>query len=152
MIPEKMEDTKKLAIRFVASLDGILTVLSGMSDIAQMENNLSYMKDFHPLNAQEQKIIQQAQRILGHSNTIPCTSCHYCTGGCPKQIPIPEIFTAMNLKLGNGQTRQALSEYKQVTDGKSSASDCIKCGKCEQACPQHIKIRDQLVRCAQALE
>lgn len=90
-------------IRFVASLDGIITVLSGMSDTAQMEDNLSYMKNFQPLSEEEQRIIQQAQRILGNSSTIPCTACHYCTEGCPKHIPIPEIFSAMNKQLGNGQ-------------------------------------------------
>lgn len=140
------------AIRFVASLEGILTVLSGMSNLSQMENNLSYMENFHPLNTKEQEIIQQAQRIIGHSSTIPCTACHYCTGGCPQQIPIPEIFTAMNLKLGSGQTGQARAEYEQAVSGKSRASDCIRCGKCEQACPQHIKIRDELARCVQELE
>lgn len=140
------------AIRFVASLDGILTVLSGMSNISQMEDNLSFMKDFKPLNQEEQKIIQKAQRILGHSNTIPCTSCHYCTGGCPKQIPIPEIFSAMNLKLGNGQKKQAVEEYRKVTSAGHLASDCIRCGKCESACPQHLKIRDLLAESAAALQ
>lgn len=140
------------AIRFVASLDGILTVLSGMSNIEQMENNLSYMKNFEPLNDDEQKIIQKAQRLLGHSKTIACTACHYCTKGCPKQIPIPEIFAAMNKYLGNGQLSQAKADYQNVTSTGHLASDCISCHQCEKACPQHLKITDLLKNCAATLE
>ncbi len=140
------------AIRFVASLDGILTVLSGMSNVSQMEDNLSYMKNFEPLNEEEQKIIQQAQRILGRSSTIPCTSCHYCTKGCPKNIPIPEIFTAMNKQLGNGLLDQAKADYKTVTEGVGKASDCVSCRQCEKACPQHIEIVKQLASCKEKLE
>lgn len=140
------------AIRFVASLDGIITVLSGMSNIQQMEDNLSYMKNFQPLNEEEQKIIQQAQRILGNSATIPCTACHYCTEGCPKQIPIPEIFSAMNRQLGNGQREQAKTAYQKATESAGKASDCIRCRKCERACPQHLPITDYLKQCAETLE
>lgn len=140
------------AIRFVASLDGIITVLSGMSNTAQMKDNLSYMKNFQPLNIEEQKIIQQAQRIMGNSQTIPCTSCHYCTKGCPKQIPIPEIFSAMNKQLGNGQRAEALSDYQQAVEEGGRASDCIGCGQCERACPQHIPVIEQLKKCADLLE
>ncbi|MCI8862379.1 MAG: Fe-S oxidoreductase [Lachnospiraceae bacterium] len=140
------------AIRFVASLDGIITVLSGMSDTAQMEDNLSYMKRFQPLNEEEQKIIQQAQRILGNSSTIPCTACHYCTEGCPRHIPIPEIFSAMNKQLGNGQMAEAVSDYQKVTVSGGLASECIGCKQCERVCPQHLKIVDGLKQCASALE
>ncbi len=140
------------AIRFVASLDGILTVLSGMSNTEQMQDNLSYMRDFKPLNEEEQKIIQQAQRILGRSSTIPCTGCHYCTKGCPKNIPIPEIFTAMNKQLGNGQITQAKEDYRTVTADHGKASDCISCRQCEKACPQHISIVKQLAVCRDNLE
>lgn len=140
------------AIRFVASLDGILTVLSGMSNTAQMEDNLSYMKDFQPLNEEEQKIIHQAQRILGNSSTIPCTACHYCTEGCPKKIPIPEIFSAMNKQLGNGQMAEAVSDYQKATASGGLASECIGCKQCERACPQHLNITDDLKKCAGVLE
>lgn len=140
------------AIRFVASLDGIITVLSGMSNTAQMEDNLSYMKNFQPLNEDEQKMIQQAQRILGKSATIPCTACHYCTEGCPKHIPIPEIFAAMNKQLGNGQTAEAVADYRQATAAGGLASECISCRQCERACPQHLQIVDGLKQCAAALE
>ena len=140
------------AIRFVASLDGIITVLSGMSNIEQMKDNLSYMKDFKPLNEEEQKIIQEAQRILGHSSTIPCTACHYCVEGCPKQIRIPDIFSAMNKQLGNGQKEEALAAYREAAGEGHRASDCIKCRQCERACPQHLTITDYLEQAAEMLE
>lgn len=140
------------AIRFVASLDGIITVLSGMSNIQQMEDNLSYMKNFQPLNEEEQKIIQEAQRILGHSGTVPCTACHYCTEGCPQQIPIPDIFSAMNLQLGNGQTAEAKAAYAKVAEEGHRASDCIACGQCEGVCPQHLSIIEYLKQGADMLE
>lgn len=140
------------AIRFVASLDGIITVLSGMSNTAQMEDNLSYMKNFQPLNEEEQEIIRQAQKILGNSSAIPCTACHYCTEGCPKQIPIPEIFSAMNKQLGNGQMAEAAADYQKATASGGLATECVGCKQCERVCPQHISIVDDLKRCAEALE
>ena len=140
------------AIRFVASLDGIITVLSGMSNIEQMEDNLSYMKNFEPLNEEEQKIIQEAQRILGNTATIPCTACHYCVEGCPKQIPIPDIFSAMNKHLGNGLTAEAVDAYTKVALEGHKATDCIGCGQCEKACPQHLPIIENLKKCAEMLE
>ncbi len=132
------------AIRFVASLDGIITVLSGMSSIEQMKDNLSYMRNFQPLNDEEQKIIQQAQRILGHSAAIPCTACHYCTEGCPKGIQIPDIFSAMNKQLANGQMAEARAAYESVATPGHMASDCVGCRQCEKACPQHLPITDYL--------
>lgn len=140
------------AIRFAASLDGVLAVLSGMSDVEQMRDNLAVMKNFKPLNAEEQKIIQKAQKALGHSAAIPCTSCHYCTGGCPKQIPIPEIFTAFNKELANGQHEEAKAAYAEVTPLGHRASDCIVCRQCERQCPQHIDITEQLKKAAATLE
>ncbi len=135
------------AIRFAASLDGIITVLSGMSNVEQMQDNLSYMKDFKPLDNEEQRIIQQAQRIMGNSATIPCTACHYCVDGCPKQIPIPDIFSAANKQLGNGQKAEAAADYAAVPEGHR-ASDCIGCRQCEKVCPQHLDVTGYLKRCA----
>lgn len=140
------------AIRFAASLEGILTVLSGMSNIAQMEDNLSYMKQFRPLDEGEQEIICKAQRILGSSAAIPCTGCHYCTDGCPRQIPIPEIFSAANKQLGSGQMAEAKEAYRKAAPEGRRASDCIGCGQCDRVCPQHLSVAEHLKSCAALLE
>lgn len=139
------------AIRFVASLEGILTVLSGMSNIAQMQDNLSYMKDFKPLNEEERKIIRKAQEIMGRSATIPCTACSYCTKGCPKQIPIPDIFAAMNKRLGDGQMSESKAAYDEIISKGPGADACVSCGQCESVCPQHISIISELKKCKEAL-
>lgn len=136
------------AIRYVASLDGIITVLSGMSDVAQMEDNLSYMKQFEPLNMQEQTAIQKAQEAINGIKSIPCTACHYCTAGCPKQIPIPEIFEARNKQLIWGQLEEGKSAYAQAVSGVGNAAACVACGQCEKACPQQIKVIERLKDCA----
>lgn len=140
------------AIRFCASLDGVLTVLSGMSNIEQMADNISFMKDFKPLNEEEQKIIQEAQRILGKSSTIACTACRYCTEGCPVGIDIPGIFKAMNLQLGNGQMEEARKAYEEAAADGKRASDCIACGQCESACPQQLKVIDHLKQGAEMFD
>ena len=110
------------AIRYAASLDGIITVLSGMSNLAQMEDNLSYMKDFQPLNETERAAIRKAQEAINGVKSIPCTACHYCTAGCPKRIPIPEIFAARNKQLIWGQMEEGKADYDQaVTWGARGA-------------------------------
>ena len=136
------------AVRFAASQEGILTVLSGMSSLAQMEDNISYMKDFIPLNAHEMDVIREAQQALNEDKSIPCTACHYCTKGCPREIPIPEIFNVENRKKGSPEFR-TLREYAIVTQDKGKACDCIACGQCENACPQHLPIIQLLEKCSQ---
>ncbi len=141
------------AIRFAASLPGVMTVLSGMSDIKQMADNLSYMSDFKPLNKEENEVIEKAMEILQSIDQIPCTGCHYCTGGCPMKIQIPDIFSAMNIELVYQNTNGAKTKYNWATNNShGKASACIKCGQCEIQCPQHIKIRDWLDKVAATLE
>ena len=140
------------ALRFAASLDGVLAVLSGMSNLEQVDDNLATMSDFQPLNDAEQKVIQQAQHILGNSAAIACTACHYCTAGCPKKIAIPEIFAAANKQLANGQKAEAAAAYAAATAEGGKASACIHCKQCERICPQHLPITDLLGRCAAMFE
>ena len=136
------------AIRYAASLDGIITVLSGMSNLEQMQDNLSYMKDFKPLNAQEQIAIRKAQELMHGIKSIPCTACHYCTAGCPKKIPIPEIFAARNQQLVWGQLEEGSRQYSKAVEGAGKAGECIACGQCERACPQQIDVITRLKDCA----
>ena len=134
------------ALRYVASKDNLLAVLSGMSSLEQMEDNLSFMKDFKPLDEHEMDVIRQAQAAIEADKSIPCTACHYCTKGCPMGIPIPEIFNVQNRKKGSPEFRTK-REYAIVTNDKGKASDCIQCGQCEAACPQHLPIIELLQDC-----
>ena len=138
------------AIRFAASLDGIITVLSGMSNLDQLDDNVSYMRNFRPLDEREREVIRQAQVLLGKSSAIACTACRYCCDGCPMHINIPEVFAAMNLKLANGQIDEARKAYAASISapGSGSAADCIACGQCEAACPQHLPIIQHLADAA----
>ena len=140
------------AIRYVAGMDGILTVLSGMSNMAQMEDNLSYMKNFQPLTETEQGTISKVLDILSKIDSIKCTACSYCTKGCPMNIPIPDIFRNRNSQLVYNQIQGAKMGYARATGGKGKASDCIQCGQCEGACPQHLPIIELLQDCAANLE
>ena len=140
------------AIRFAAGLDGILTVLSGMSTLEQTRDNVGSMREFKPLDEAEMQVIRRAREILGASRDIPCTNCRYCLEGCPRHIAIPDVFAAMNLQLVGGQLADARAAYRKAVDAGNFASACIGCGKCEDVCPQRIGIRDQLRECADALE
>lgn len=136
------------AIRFAAGFEGIMMVLSGMSNMEQMRDNLSFMTDFEPLDEKERAAVDKVCALFKKQDIIPCTACRYCTDGCPKQIPIPEIFTVLNAKKQN-KISNGDSSYSY---GGGKASDCIKCGKCESACPQHLEIRKLLEQAANELE
>ena len=140
------------AIRYVASLEGIITVLSGMSNLEQLRDNISYMKEFKPLSEQERETVKKAQEIINGINSIPYTACHYCTAGCPKNIPIPEIFEARNKQLVWGQLEEGAKKYAKETENGGKASECIACGQCERACPQQINVIETLKECAKNFE
>jgi len=135
------------AIRYVASMDGIITVLSGMSNIVQMDDNLSYMRDFRPLSEAEKKVIFDVQAELVKDNSIKCTGCHYCTEGCPMNIAIPDIFAVWNAEKRKASPDGGKQAYSAATRDKGRASDCIECGQCEGACPQHLEIISLLKDC-----
>ncbi|MBR2774116.1 MAG: aldo/keto reductase [Selenomonadaceae bacterium] len=140
------------AIRFAASLDGVIAVLSGMSTLEQMQDNVSYMEDFKRLDDTERATVDEARKTLAGIPIIPCTVCNYCAKVCPVGVGISGSFTAMNIltlykdkTFANGQY-----EWLVARHDKKYASECIKCGACEGVCPQHIKIRGELVKVAKA--
>lgn len=128
------------ALRFAASLDGVAVVLSGMSNLAQMEDNLSFMRDFRPLDERERAVVRAVQAATGKEPCIPCTACGYCAGQCPKGIPIPEVFAAMNLRLADGRDQASRAAYDELAERCPVAEDCIGCGACARVCPQRIDI------------
>ena len=136
------------AIRFAAGFPGMMMVLSGMSSMEQMKDNLSYMKDFQPLNETELEAVKKVQRIFRGMNLIPCTACRYCTDSCPRQIAIPDLFAVMNTKQIYHDWNADFYYNNVYTGAGRRASDCIQCGRCEKACPQHLPIRRLLTEIA----
>ena len=133
-------------IRFAASLDGVLVVLSGMSDMAQLEDNLSYMTDFRGLDENQLAVLRRAKEELDKIPLIPCTVCDYCAKVCPEDIGISGTFTAKNMHTLYGNLEFASNQLAFLVGahGRKPAVECVQCGKCEEACPQHISIRDEL--------
>ena len=139
-------------VRFAASLEGLVTVLSGMSSVEQMENNISFMKEFQPLNDAEYAAIDETVKCLQAIPTIPCTECSYCTKGCPQNIPIPGVLKAYNIVKVYENVNAASGSYGFATRNGGKASDCVECGQCESACPQGIKIMEVLKQAAEAFD
>ena len=141
------------AIRFVASLDNVAMVLSGMSNMEQLMDNISYMKEFVPMNAEETELVHKAAEMIKDSIAIPCTGCSYCTEGCPMQIAIPDLFRVYNKsKRGEITDVEANEEYRQLTESGGKAREFMACGKCQVACPQHLEIINYLNDVAKCME
>ena len=135
------------AIRFAATQENVMLVLSGMSTLEQVEDNTGYMEDFRPLNEEETALVMRAAEILKAGIAIPCTGCSYCTVNCPKNIAIPRYFSLYNaekLEAPDKTWTPHAGYYERLTLRFGRAGDCIRCGQCEAMCPQHLPIRRYL--------
>ena len=163
-VPEEAENLLKAcrpdlsvaswAIRFAAGLEGVMMVLSGMSALWQLTDNLSYMEAFKPLDERERAVLQQAVRSINDAIAIPCTTCRYCVDGCPEHIPIPSYFALYNAHMIDTNKLWPLHKayYDTYTSKYGKASECIACGQCEAHCPQHIAIAESLKAVTLAFE
>lgn len=139
-------------IRFAASLDNVMVVLSGMSNLEQMEDNISYMQDFKPITDDERETISKTVKIILDSIAIPCTACRYCIEGCPKHIAIPEYFAVYNNQKQFGLLPGLAATYQNLTTAHGKPEDCIGCKQCENHCPQHLPIVENLKIVAEAFK
>lgn len=145
------------AIRFAASWPEVYMVLSGMSNLDQLRDNMSYMDDFRPLDEEEMSIVKKTVDLINSNIAIDCTGCNYCTAVCPMNVQIPRLFSLYNADLQEVETKKWSSHEElyanlAVTDGVGVASDCIECGMCEDRCPQHLEIREYLKTVAEHFE
>ena len=142
------------AMRFAASQQGVVRVLSGMNSVEQVLDNCGTFSPFKPLNEEENEIIRQVIDIINANTAVPCTACEYCTHGCPKKIAIPQYFAVYNsiMRTTGSYSSQQVYYNNIALSGHGKAGECIKCGKCEQACPQHLPIREYLGQVAEKFE
>ncbi len=140
------------ALRFVSSLEGVMLVLSGMSDMEQLEDNIKLMSDFHPLDAKEKALLESARAEIERMPAIPCTRCEYCLSGCPEKIDIPSVLSALSTYQVFENTTGARTSYGWATRRNGKASACRACGACEAQCPQHLHIIELLKKAASVLE
>lgn len=139
------------ALRFAAGFEGVFMVLSGMSTMEQMDDNLNTMVDFKPLDAREQEAVDAVSAYFKSLKLIQCTACRYCVDGCPEKILIPDLFATQNAKQAFNDWNSGFY-YKTLTTQNGKASACIQCGACEDVCPQHLPIRSLLVEVAKSFE
>ncbi len=140
------------ALRFAAGHEGVMMVLSGMSSLAQVEDNAGFMKDFQPLSETEMAAVARVCGVFHSMHMIPCTACRYCVEGCPQNISIPDLFACLNTKrvFHDWNAGFYYDTVHTVHNGKASA--CVECGQCEQICPQHLPIRELLKTAAEEFE
>ncbi|NLM58853.1 MAG: Fe-S oxidoreductase [Clostridium sp.] len=142
---KKVQPNKSIAswaFRFVGSLDGIMTILSGMSNEEQHKDNIETFTNFEPLSDKEREILDEVTKAMAKSSVIQCTSCRYCCDGCPQKISIPDVISALNTLRLYGDDARPHFFYGNLVDKSGRAGDCISCGQCEKVCPQHLPIID----------
>ncbi len=141
------------AFRFVASLPGVMTILSGMTHEDQMKDNIKTFTDFEPLSDEEKAVIDEVTKKMLDIPQIGCTACRYCVDGCPMSISIPDVFRSVNtMTLYNEEFRPKAFYNGLVNSGKGRASDCVACGQCESVCPQHLPIISLLKEASEKLD